>query len=168
MNLDKFEKMDWRQVDTENCPVAGAMKILGDKWTLLIIRDAFNGIKRFEDFRTHLDIPRALLSRRLRDLEDQGILQREPYREPGKRARHEYILTKKGADLRHILIALKEWGNEYVNGIGAHPLDLVDRDSGEGVKLSLVRESDHRPVDPRRLELRPGPGLRLKPANTVS
>ncbi len=168
MNSDGPGKMDWREVDTENCPVAGAMKVLGDKWTLLIIRDAFNGIRRFEDFRTHLDIPRALLSRRLSALVDQEILRREVYRETGKRARHQYVLTSKGLGLRNILIALKEWGNEHVNAAGDYPLELVDRQTGDAVRLSLVRESDEKPVNPRNLELRPGPGLRLKAANTRS
>ena len=153
--------MDWRDINLENCPVAGAMEVLGDKWTLLIIRDAFNGIKRFEDFQKHLGAPRALLTRRLRSLEEDGVLRRETYQEPGKRQRDQYVLTKKGASLQNILIALHEWGDEYVRGPEGHPLELIDGPSGERVRLAPVRESDNSLVNPRTLEIRPGPGPNL-------
>jgi DNA-binding HxlR family transcriptional regulator len=156
-----FEKMDWRDFSTENCPVAGAMKILGDKWTLLILRDAFNGIHRFADFQSHLGIPRALLTRRLRTLEDAGILERREYREPGARPRREYRLTAKGFDLQHILVALREWGDAHVNPPGAYPWELVEKDTGERVRLALVRECDGQVVADRAITARPGPGIRM-------
>jgi len=156
------EKLDWRAVSTDNCPVAGAMKVLGDKWTLLIVRDAFNGIKRFEDFCGQTGAPRALVASRLKDLAAAGILRQEAYQEPGARTRQHYVLTQKGRDLQHILIALREWGDTHVIGPDDHPLELVERDTGAPVRLVLVRATDQAPVDPRSVRLRPGPGIRWK------
>jgi DNA-binding HxlR family transcriptional regulator len=153
------EILDWGAVSTANCPVAGAMKALGDKWTLLIVRDAFNGIKRFEDFCTQTGAPRALVASRLKDLVAAGILRQEAYQEPGARVRQRYVLTLKGRDLQHILIALREWGDVHVIGPDDHPLELVERDTGAPVRLALVRETDQTLVDPRSVRLRAGPGI---------
>ena len=134
--------------------------MLGDKWTLLILRDVFNGIRRFEELHEHLGAPRALLTRRLRHLEEDGILKRREYREPGTRTRYEYRLTHKGFDLQHILVALREWGDRHTNPPGEHPWDLIEKDTGEHVRLALIRESDHQVVDERAVTMRPGPGAR--------
>lgn len=137
------------------------MKILGDKWTLLILRDIFNGVRRFDELHAHLGAPRALLTQRLRQLEDDRILTRREYREPGKRTRYEYRLTPKGFDLQHILVALREWGDRHTNPPGKHPWELIEKDSGEQVRLALIRDSDHQVVDNRAVTMRPGPGLKL-------
>ncbi|MCP5368746.1 MAG: helix-turn-helix transcriptional regulator [Hyphomicrobiales bacterium] len=149
---------DLRDYETSNCPVAGAMDILGEKWTLLVLRDLFAGVRRFDEMQARLGAPRALLSKRLRRLEDAGIVQRVAYREPGARARHEYRLTDKGKDLNTILVALKEWGDRWVNAPGRAPTDLVDRETGAPVRLALVRGGDGREVTARDLRMVPGPG----------
>ena len=151
--------LNWRDLNKSNCPVAGALQVLGDKWTLLIIRDAFNGIKRFDDFCAQTGAPRAIVTSRLKHLIEAGILQLELYQEPGSRPRQQYVLTTKGLDLQHILIALREWGDSHVNEPGEHPLELVDKDSGESVHLGLVRSSDNTLIDGRYVRLRGGPGL---------
>jgi DNA-binding HxlR family transcriptional regulator len=152
-------KLDWLSVDTDNCSVAGALHVLGDKWTLLIVRDAFNGTKRFADFCAQTGAPRALVASRLKDLVAAGILRQEAYREPRARVRHHYVLTSKGRDLQHILIALREWGDAHVNPPDDHPLELVEHNTGTPVHLGLVRETDQALVDPRSVRLRPGSGI---------
>jgi len=148
----------WRDYETVNCPVAGAMAIIGVKWSLLILRDLFGGLRRFDDLQAHLGAPRALLSKRLRKLEEAGIVSRVAYRDPGERTRFEYRLTDRGADLRPILIALKEWGDLHVNEPGQEPTELVDKQTGQRVRLALVRDGDGAAVDVRDLRMVPGPG----------
>lgn len=155
-------KLDWRSVNTENCPVAAAMKVVGDKWTLLIVRDAFMGVKRFDDFCAQTGAPRALVASRLRDLVADGILQQEAYREAGSRPRQQYVLTSKGRDLQHVLTALREWGDAHVNAPGKHPLELVEKETGEAVRLGLLREKDGGVVASRGVRLRPGPGMKRR------
>lgn len=93
----------------ENCPVARSLEVVGERWTLLIIRDAFYGVRRFSDFRDHLNIPRAVLSERLNLLVEHEILARTQ----GTTGRDEYTLTAKGEQLWPTLWALISWGNEH-------------------------------------------------------
>ncbi|MCW9035248.1 MAG: helix-turn-helix transcriptional regulator [Rhodospirillales bacterium] len=150
---------NWWMETKENCSVAGAMAVLGDKWTLLILRDAINGVSKFDDFQEHLGAPRAMLSKRLDLLEKEGIMEKHPYQVPGERQRFEYKLTPKGWDLQHIMIALMEWGDKHITEPQLRPVELVERDSGEPVRLQLVRKSDNQLVDARNIMNRPGPGI---------
>ncbi|NUO46485.1 MAG: helix-turn-helix transcriptional regulator, partial [Streptomyces sp.] len=102
--------MDWLAFSTENCSVQRALDLVGEKWTLLIVRDAANGVRRFDEFRQHIGLSEAVLSDRLRKLTEAGILATVPYREPGSRSRNEYRLTRKGWDLWPVLVALRQWG----------------------------------------------------------
>src|SRR5215468_10751042 len=94
----------------DNCTIAAALAILGEKWTFIVLRDVFLGIRRFDDFIEHTGIPRQVLSNRLATLVSEGLLRREAYQEQGERLRHEYRLTDKGIDAYPILVALREWG----------------------------------------------------------
>lgn len=98
-----------REYDNELCPVARALEVVGERWTLLIIRDAFYGVVRFSDFRTHLDIPPAVLTERLRLLLEHEILATSI----GTSGRDEYALTRKGERLWPVLWSMMHWGNEY-------------------------------------------------------
>ncbi|HYQ13202.1 MAG TPA: helix-turn-helix domain-containing protein, partial [Solirubrobacterales bacterium] len=98
------------QLAEENCSIARPASLLGDRWTLVILRQAFSGIKRYEDFQTSLGISRSLLSDRLGKLVDAGILRREPYKD-AIRTRERYRLTEMGLDLYPVLMALREWGD---------------------------------------------------------
>lgn len=98
----------------QHCAVARALEGLGERWTLLIVRDAFYGLRRFSDFVDHLDIPRAVLTARLKALEDEGVIARVPG--PGKRA--EYELTEKGLGLWPIVRGLMAWGDQYYSPAG--------------------------------------------------
>src|ERR1041384_1668630 len=97
----------------ENCTIGRAMEVLGEKWTVVVLREVFNGVRRFDDMRVRTGIPRQVLANRLASLPEHAGGRREPYREPGARVRHEYRLTAKGFDLYPVLIAVKEWGDRY-------------------------------------------------------
>jgi DNA-binding HxlR family transcriptional regulator len=95
----------------QDCGLARALEVIGERWTLLIVRDAFYGVHRFNDFRAHLDIPKGILSERLNGLVEHGILERLP--DPGHAGRHLYQLTRAGRDLWPALHALLMWGNRH-------------------------------------------------------
>src|ERR671921_772777 len=130
--------------DRSRCSVAGTLAVVGEKWSLLILREAFLGVRRFADFQRNLGAPRAVLTDRLATLVDQGILRRTPYQAEGERQRHEYRLTQKGLDLYPTLVALMAWGDRYLAGDGEVPLELRHRACGEPVHQVLVCEGGHR------------------------
>ncbi len=129
--------------DRSRCSVAGTLAVVGEKWSLLVLREAFMGVRRFADLQRLLGAPRAVLTDRLATLVDHGLLRRVPYRAEGERQRHEYRLTQKGLDLYPALVALMEWGDRYVTDDGAAPLELQHRDCGERVHLALVCDAGH-------------------------
>jgi DNA-binding HxlR family transcriptional regulator len=146
--------------DTGSCSVAAALQVIGEKWAFLVLRDAFSGVRRFEDMRRRTGAPRQVLADRLNRLVGEGLLRRVPYREPGQRARHEYRLTEKGLALYPVLIALMEWGNTYPRA-GQQPSVLVThRDCGAGVHLELRCDAGHRVGSAREVTPLPGPGAR--------
>jgi DNA-binding HxlR family transcriptional regulator len=147
-------------VDT--CTIARAMAILGEKWTVVVLREVFNGIRRFDDMRVRTGIPRQVLANRLTSLVDHGLLRREPYREPGARERHEYRLTAKGFDIYPVLIAVKAWGDRYLADPEGSPLTFVHRDCGAEVHTDVHCAGGHRVSEPRDVLPRPGPGARLR------
>src|ERR1700752_3919992 len=103
--------MERTNYQASNCSIARTLQVLGEKWTLLIIRESFYGATRFEQFHSVLQCPRNLLAERLARLVEEGILERSEYREPGSRARMEYRLTDEGRELMPLLLALREWGD---------------------------------------------------------
>src|SRR5687768_7969223 len=103
--------LDW-SVDT--CTISRAMEVLGEKWTVVVLREVFTGVRRFADMCERTGIPRQVLTNRLASLVEHGLLRREPYQEPGARVRHEYRLTAKGLDLYPVLTAVKAWGDQYL------------------------------------------------------
>ncbi|MEU7825406.1 helix-turn-helix domain-containing protein [Catellatospora sp. NPDC049133] len=147
--------LDW---SAENCTVARAMAVLGERWTLVVLREVFNGIRRFEDMREHSGMPRQVLTNRLNMLVEQGVLHRVPYREPGERERHEYRLTEKGFDLYPVLVAVREWGDRYLADPAGPPVDMVHRDCGSAVHVSLACADGHEVGSPREVVTRPGAG----------
>ncbi len=122
--------------------MALAADLLGDRWTLLILREAFYGVGRYDDMRQDLNAPRATLTDRLSKLVKLGILAREPYQESGDRLRHGYKLTRAGRALAHVLIAMTEWGEEFVLKARA-PVEIVEAASGKPLRLSLVDDAGH-------------------------
>ena len=136
------------------CPVAQSLEIIGEWWSLLIIRDAFHGLRRFEGFQASLGIARNMLSRRLKALVAAGILERRPYSERPRR--HEYRLTEKGRDLMPVMVALLVWGNRWLAPAAGPTALLVDRATGKPIepRLSLAGP----PLRPDAISLAAGPG----------
>ena len=102
--------------DTANCTIGAALSIVGEKWTFLVLREAFNGIRRFDDMQRRTGLPRQVLSSRLSRLVAEGILRKAPYREEGQRQRSEYRLTDKGLELFPVIASLLAWGDRYAAG----------------------------------------------------
>jgi DNA-binding HxlR family transcriptional regulator len=138
------------------CSIAQTLDLIGDWWTLLVIREAFLGVRRFADFRDHLGIARNILSNRLQRLVDGGILSKQP-KAPPERG-DEYRLTEKGRDLWGVLTALRLWGDKWVYGPGHEPLIVRDRVRGTVVAQLLPADAKGRPLDRHRLVAVPGPG----------
>lgn len=122
--------------------MAGTLAVVGEKWSLLVLREAFLGVRRFADLQRNLGAPKAVLTDRLATLVEQGILRRVPYQAEGERQRHEYRLTTKGIDLYPTLVALMQWGDKYLAEDVA-PLALEHRDCGSPVHLGLVCDDGH-------------------------
>jgi DNA-binding HxlR family transcriptional regulator len=140
--------------DRSRCSVAGTLAVVGEKWSLLVLREAFMGVRRFADFQRILGAPRAVLTERLATLVDQGILRRVPYQAEGERQRHEYRLTEKGIDLYPTLVALMQWGDRYLAD-GDVPVELEHRGCGASVHLAVVCDAGHELSGAR--EVRPVP-----------
>jgi DNA-binding HxlR family transcriptional regulator len=100
-----------KDYERQDCSIAGALEVIGERWTLLIVRDAMYGVRRFSDFQTHLDIPKAVLSERLGGLVDNGLLERRP--DPDRGGRHLYELTPTGRELWPVLYAMLVWGGRH-------------------------------------------------------
>lgn len=143
------------EIDRTRCSIAGTLAVVGEKWSLLVLREAFLGVRRFADLQQNLDVSRAVLTDRLNTFVAQGVLARVPYHADGQRQRYEYRLTKKGLDLYPILVALGEWGDHYLSGDQVAALRLEHRDCGSEVHLSLTCEDGHQLAGPR--EVRPVP-----------
>jgi DNA-binding HxlR family transcriptional regulator len=132
--------------------------LLGDRWTLVILRQAFNGMKRFEDFQQSLEISRSLLSERLGRLVDAGVLRREPYKDD-VRTRDRYRLTEMGLDLYPVLIALRDWGDRYMEG-DCPPVEIRHRGCGGEPTLELRCPKCGEEVGARDAEAVPSAGLK--------
>lgn len=150
------EALAW---SAENCTLGRAMEILGEKWTILVLREVFVGIRRFEDMRVRTGIPRQVLTNRLATLVGHGILRRHPYQLPGERVREEYRLTEKGFDLYPVLAAILAWGDRYLGDADGSPLAFTHRDCGAPVTAELRCAHGH-PVASRDAIPGPGPGAR--------
>ena len=148
------------EYDTANCTIGAAVSHIGDKWTLMVLREAFNGVRRFEDMRRRTQAPRQVLSERLSRLVADEMLRRVPYQERGQRVRHEYRLTQKGLDLYTVLVALMEGGDKHAAGLAGPQVQLTHRDCGAGVHLQLACTEGHVLASPREVTPLPGPGAR--------
>jgi DNA-binding HxlR family transcriptional regulator len=146
--------------DTANCAIGAAVGIIGERQTFLVLREAFNGVRRFDDMQRRTAMPRQVLSDRLARLVDEGLLRKVPYRDSGQRARNEYRLTEKGLDLYPVLVALMAWGDQYAVGPEGPAVELRHRDCGEPVELRLSCAAGHDVRSAREITPEPGPGAR--------
>lgn len=144
--------MRWTELDRETCPVARGLSVIGDRWTLLILRDCFRGVRRFEDFQQRLGVTRHVLADRLRKLEAAGVLSRELYQE--RPPRHEYRLTERGLDLQPVLMTLVTWADRHLPLPEGPPLRYEFRDSGEVIEPVLSDARTGRRIGPRDVRVR--------------
>ena len=151
------------QYDFENCGIKRALDVLGEKWSLLILREAIYGLTRFDDFARALQCGRGVLSSRLKTLVAAGIFAKRDYAKPGHRSRAEYHLTAKGRDLYPALLALSQWSDRW-NLPEAGPAALVtDKETRRAVKVVMTSRADVRGLSIEDLAIRPGPGIRRLP-----
>ncbi len=139
-----------------SCSIARALEIVGDRWTILILRDAFRGLRRFDELQRDLEIPRAVLSDRLRKLVEAGVLSRRRYQE--RPDRYEYRLTSMGRQLSPILVALMQWGDRWLSGPRGAPTLLVHDRCGTEVDLGFHCGTCDEDFSPTDITSRPGPG----------
>ena len=145
-----------RDLHRELCSVALAAEQIGERWSVLVLREVFYGSNRFETIRENLGIARNILAARLRRLVDLGLLQKAPVRAGGRRC--EYRLSEKGRDLLPVLIALTQWGDRWLQPGGRAPVEFYDRRDGEPIERVGVRSADGRVLTGRDLLVVPGPG----------
>ena len=127
-------------VAPEDCSLVRALGVVGERWTMLLLRQAFYGVTRFDDMQAGLGVSRKVLAERLGRMVDDGLLARVPYRDQAQRTRHEYRLTEKGEGLATVLVALMQWGDRHMPHPDGRPLRVVDRATGQEVRAALVRD----------------------------
>jgi DNA-binding HxlR family transcriptional regulator len=142
--------------ENQTCSVAGALEVVGERWSLLIVRDVFLGVRRFDEIQADLGIARNILQTRLRRLLDQGVLERRLYQE--RPERYEYRLTDKGLDLWPTIVALMRWGDRYAAPEAGPPVLLEHRDCGGRVDAHCVCEKCGARLTVRESRALPGPG----------
>ena len=150
--------MKWDDLSGEPCSLARSVAVIGDRWTLLILRDCFLGVRRFEAFQDRLGISRSIITERLQRLVEEGVLKKVPYQE--RPLRHEYRLTEKGLALHPVILAIVAWGDRYYAGDAGPP--LLHRHKACGCDFHPVQTCSEcgEPVGARDVEVRPGPGAR--------
>jgi DNA-binding HxlR family transcriptional regulator len=147
--------------DTSNCSIARSLDVVGEKWTILILREVWYGSSRFSEFERILGCPRNLLAERLRKLVEHGILATEAYKEAGARSRLRYAITPKGMDLLPAVLGLLQWGDRYRADPEGPAIVTRHRGCGTRVEVQVRCERDHH-VKGTDTEAARGPGFRLK------
>lgn len=148
--------MRWNELDDEACSLARTVSVIGDRWTLLILRDCFLKVRRFEDFQRRLGVSRAILADRLDKLVQHGVLLKAVYRQ--RPLRHEYRLTDKGMALHPVIMAMVHWGDEHLAGGAGRP--VLHRHLACGCQFDpvMVCSACRAEVSPREVQVLPGPG----------
>jgi DNA-binding HxlR family transcriptional regulator len=146
--------MQRKSFDSMRCPIARSLERVGEWWNILILRDCFNGLTRFDEFQKSLGISPNILSRRLNALAESGLLERRQYSE--RPPRFEYVLTACGHDFREVVLALLAWGNKHFAPEGANVL-IVNSETGTVAEPILVDRLSGRPLSDPVFRLAPGP-----------
>jgi len=149
-----MQSMKLKTFDHLNCSLAQTLSVIGEHWTLLIIRDVFFGLRRFDQFRKDLGIARNVLSDRLKKLVEAGVLSKSE-----GNGHPEYRLTEKGLALQPVLLAMTHWGDTYMPNPSGKRLTFVDRRDGKPIKAMAVYAADGRKLKPKDIKARPGPGF---------
>jgi DNA-binding HxlR family transcriptional regulator len=131
--------------DSEECPVARSAGVIGDQWSLLIVRDVFDGIHRFSALQRNLGVAKNILSDRLRSLTTHGVLALQPASDGS--AYHEYVLTERGLELFHVIVALRQWGEDHLFASGETHSELREKDTDRPVRRLQLLDSRGRPLE---------------------
>lgn len=148
--------MKWLELAQEPCSVARTVAVIGDRWTLMILRDCFLGVRRFEAFQTRLGISRTITAARLKTLVDEGVLKKVAYQTHPER--HEYRLTEKGRDLYPVVMAIAHFGDRHYAKTAGPPLLRRHKACGCDFEPVTTCSHCHAPLDARDVETRAGPG----------
>jgi DNA-binding HxlR family transcriptional regulator len=148
--------MRWSQLEAEPCSLARTVAIVGDRWTLLILRDCFLRVRRFDDFQARLGIGRPILADRLAKLVGSGVLEKVKYQEGP--TRFEYRLTQRGLDLHPVILSIVHWGDVYLSGEDGRPLLHRHETCGQVFDPVLTCSECGEPVTPQSVAVLPGPG----------
>jgi DNA-binding HxlR family transcriptional regulator len=151
-----------RTYESQICSIARTLEVIGDRWTMLVIRDVFNGFRRFDDIQRNLGCARNVLADRLGRLVDDGLLEKRRYQE--RPERFEYRLTEKGIDLWPVLVTLMKWGDRHAPSPDGPPVIVRHRGCGGEVDELLRCSVCGEAVTPRTSEAAPGPGFPLSAA----
>lgn len=160
-----MERSGMIPLSERTCSWARSVQIFGDKWSLLIIRDALAGVTKFSDFQQSIGVAKNILSGRLATLCDHGIMARVPQREGSSRV--DYVLTPKGKELFPILIAIGQWGDKWVFGTEGEPVRVVDKATGANVQAVSVFSHKGQRLAADDVELKPGPGATDRSINSL-
>jgi DNA-binding HxlR family transcriptional regulator len=142
----------WDAIGTLPCPVARSLSVIGDRWTILVLRDAFLGTRRFDQFQASLGCSPHVLSTRLARLVRHGVLERRPYQT--RPVRHEYVLTDKGRDLYPVIAGLLGWGDRWMSKGGRPAITLLHKDCGHETRPTLTCSACGDPLDARSVRAR--------------
>ena len=151
--------MEHKSFEDMRCSVAQCLQLVGEWWTLLLIRDAFRGVHRFDDFQARLGIARNVLTRRLTKLVEAGVLEKRPYQEHP--VRYDYLLTDKGRDLWPVVTSMRQWGDRHAAPDGP-PLRIVHRGCGQTLELVPTCTGCGDEVSAADARFEPGPGAERK------
>lgn len=154
--------MKWQDVGELRCPIARALAIIGDRWTVLILRNAFMRMRRFDDFQGALGIPRHILSQRLKRLVEAKVLAREPYQQGP--VRYEYRLTERGRELYPVIMTLAAWGNKWLDEGQGPFLVYTHTECGHVFQPVLSCSECGHVVRPQQVQVGAGPALFAPPA----
>jgi DNA-binding HxlR family transcriptional regulator len=150
--------MRWDEIGQQTCSVARALSVVGERWTLLILRDAFLGTRRFDQFQHDIGITRHRLSERLAKLVEHGVLVKVPYHD--RPVRHDYRLTRKGLALYPVLMSLGQWGDEWMDEGEGVPLEYIHQSCGNPTQAVLTCSECGEILRPEKVETRLGKPLK--------
>ncbi|HEY2701492.1 MAG TPA: helix-turn-helix domain-containing protein [Pseudonocardiaceae bacterium] len=152
--------MPWGDQDPSNCSVTLALDVVGKPWILLVLREVFRGLYRFDEIQRHIGVSPPVLSRRLTAMVDAGLLARVPYRDEGSRERNEYHLTDSGRALFPVLLALRDWGDAHLAGANGPATVYRHEDCGADVRVAMFCADGHQLTTRADVVPEPGPGAR--------
>ena len=158
--------MSSQTASTPGCPIDGLLQIAGDRWSLLILRDAFYGVRRFDGFQQHLGISKKILAQRLRSLTEAGIFNRVMYQE--RPQRFEYRLAARGLDTFPVLLSMSRWGTRWLSEPGKEWLQLRHTGCGEIIEAQLVCSHCGERLTPARVKPLAGPGAESKDIESLA